>query len=230
MPKLVSSLVASTLGIKDESDSDEYSEADNQTNPTKNASSRERLMQRQRERVNEARAFVNNINGKPAGNTINELAEKKMNINRLKVKEREYERRVEEGVAWDRDKMVERVKGLESELRALMKEETALNERYNDSMTFCENFKEKKTVLLNNKKLKDFKVDVNLYGKGVEDGGSKRDGWLEVKEVPKNDKVAKQLHGLEMRLLNKELGKSLVKLEKHAEEEQEVSHKEINIV
>ncbi|GMI48884.1 hypothetical protein TrCOL_g7287 [Triparma columacea] len=99
---------------------------------------------------------------------------------------------------------------LKSSRRALVEEVGSLRVRERDSREAVERLKEKRRFLADARLMKDFKVDL-----GVGEGG--RDGWLNVEETPKNDHVSKQVRTLTLRLLNKEMVKSMSPLESLAE-------------
>lgn len=54
--------------------------------------------------------------------------------------------------------------------------------------------------------MSDFKVDLGVGSPG-------RDGWLAVPPPPKADPLARQVNALEMKLVNKEMAKSMRDLE-----------------
>jgi len=131
--------------------------------------------------------------------------------------ERDHALRQESGMYHDSETLQQKLNELQSQLTSLTHSEKTLNTRLNESTIYLTNLAEKKKKLLNNKKLSDFKVDVSLYGKTRSDRETaSRTGWLEVPQSSQTDRVAMQLHSLEMSLLNKEMLKSIGKLEAHA--------------
>ena len=102
---------------------------------------------------------------------------------------------------------------LKREQKEVGKEIRQLEGRLSESGEAVERLNEKKRHLANLKYMKDFKVDLGLQGEKEEAG---RDGWLNVPAPPANDKVAMQLHVLEMKLINKELLKGMGAVEEFA--------------
>ena len=128
---------------------------------------------------------------------------------------------------YDSETLTEKLNLIEVERGELLKEERELTLRYDDSRDKVERLLVKKTSLVNRKEIKDFKVDINVGAggnnnntgstyNGVQEDG--RDGWLKVKPPPENDLLARQLHTLELKLLNKEILKGMSALENQAKE------------
>ena len=103
-----------------------------------------------------------------------------------------------------------------NEKRKLIIETRQLARRLTDSKDAVSRIMEKKRMLTNSKNLKDL-VAVDL-GVGTAAG---KDGWLAVPEPPPNDEIAKQLRALELKLINREMVKSMRGVEDLAAREEE---------
>ncbi len=115
----------------------------------------------------------------------------------------------------DREALVDISNRNKAEKHKLSKEIAALEQRLKESAEAVARLNEKKRHLSNMKNMKDFKVDLGL--KNVENADAGRDGWLNVPPPPLNDPVARQLHSLEVKLLNKEMLKGMAAVEAFAE-------------
>jgi len=102
---------------------------------------------------------------------------------------------------------------LRDERRKLVGVRRDLVRRLEDGRVECRRLEEKKRMLANAREMKDFRIDLG----GGEEG---RDGWLRVNEPPNRDPIAKQLHTLELKLLNKEMAKSMSAIESFAGKEE----------
>ncbi|GMH93429.1 hypothetical protein TL16_g12625 [Triparma laevis f. inornata] len=109
----------------------------------------------------------------------------------------------------DYEALQARYADIKEEKRRLAAYSTSLQGRLDDSNSALATLTEKRRLLANAKDMSDFKVDLGV-------GSPCRDGWLAVPPPPKADPLARQVNALEMKLVNKEMAKSMRDLEEFA--------------
>ncbi|GMI53938.1 hypothetical protein ScalyP_jg11364 [Parmales sp. scaly parma] len=141
------------IGRDHKSDSESESESyySNEFEDKIHINSHQNLIQLQRDRVADARRFVENITNNPDPIEATKRSHMtKVNSNKLKAKERDHALRQESGMYHDSETLQQKLNELQSQLTSLTHSEKTLNTRLNESTIYLTNLAEKKKKLLNN--------------------------------------------------------------------------------